>query len=83
MPLFLDEHDLHGPADLDELARAHQRDLFVQGRHGVTFQRYWVDEAAGKVFCLVEAPNAEAVARAHAEANGSPGDRIHAVTEGA
>ena len=30
---------------------------------GVRFIRYWYDERTGKVFCLSEAPNAEAVAR--------------------
>jgi hypothetical protein len=40
----------------------HQADLERQDAHGVNYVRYWVDEAAGKIFCLVEAPDAEAAA---------------------
>ena len=44
---------------------------------------YWVDEAAGKIFCLVEAPDAEAAATVHREAHGLVADEIYAVAEGA
>lgn len=37
---------------------------------------YWVDDSAGKVFCLVEAPDAESAARVHIDANGLVADRI-------
>lgn len=37
---------------------------------------------AGKVFCLVEAPNADAPARVHKEAHGLVADRIFDVQEG-
>ena len=51
-------------------------DLKAQEQHGVNYIRYWVDEAAGKVFCLVEAPDAEAAHSVHREAHGPrrPGD---------
>ena len=48
---------------------AHKRDLGVRGRHGVSYQRYWFDEASSVVFCLVEAPDAEAAATVHREAH--------------
>ena len=41
----------------------------------VVFQRWWADPATGKVFCLSEAPNKEAVLRVHAKA-GHPTEQI-------
>lgn len=82
MPLYLDEHEhipgLTGAA----VAQAHARDLEVQGRYDVTYLRYWYDEATGKVFCLVDAPTAEAAENVHREAHGLLADRITAVKEG-
>jgi hypothetical protein len=49
----------------------------------VNYRKYWVDGAVGKVFCLVEAPDAESAARVHREAHGLVADRIFAVQEGA
>ena len=45
-----------------------------QGEYGVEYKRYWVDEKAGKVFCLVQAPDAETAARVHKEAHGLVAD---------
>ena len=55
MPLHMDEHDLPGVKATDVVG-AHEADVKVQAQYGVTYRHYWVDEAAGKVFCLVEAP---------------------------
>jgi hypothetical protein len=66
----------------DAIAEAHQKDLAVQARFGVRFIRYWYDEKTGKVFCLSEAPNAEAIAHAHRVAHGLVFDEVVSVTEG-
>ena len=51
-------------------------------RHGyVKFLRYWVDEKAGMVFCLSDAPNREAPTKAHREAHGLLPDETHEVLE--
>jgi hypothetical protein len=50
--------------------------------YGVQYQRYWFDEDSGKVFCLVDAPDAEAAARVHQEAHGLVADEITMVQEG-
>ena len=34
---------------------ANEADLRIQGQYGVNYKQYWVDEAAGKIFCLVDA----------------------------
>jgi hypothetical protein len=48
----------------------------------VAYLRYWVDESQGKVFCLVDAPKAEAATTVHREAHGLVADEIYAVREG-
>jgi hypothetical protein len=48
----------------------------------VKYIRYWFDDKAGKVFCLVEAPNKEAAAAVHREAHGLLADEIIEVKEG-
>ncbi len=83
MPLYMDMHNLGDGVTLDAVAQAHQADLQTQGAHDVHYQRYWVDERAGKVFCLVEAPSAEAASTVHREAHGLVADDIFEVQEGA
>ena len=74
-------HD-RGRGHRGDVAAAHQADLATQGAYGVSYLRYWVDEAAGKIFCLVEAPDAEAANTVHREAHGLVADEIFAVVEG-
>ena len=81
MPLFLDVHNIEGGVSADDVAGAHQADLATQDAHGVSYQRYWVDEEAGKIFGLVEAPDAEAAHPVHREAHGHVADEIYEVSE--
>lgn len=81
MALFMDVHDIEGGVSAKEVARAHRRDLETQDRYGVRYLRYWVDESAGKVFCLVEADNAADASAVHREAHGIVADHIYAVSE--
>ncbi|RFA29429.1 gualylate cyclase [Alkalilimnicola ehrlichii] len=60
-------------------AQAHKRDLEVQDKYGVNYMHYWFSEKDGTVFCLSEAPNAEAAAAVHKEAHGMLPDEIHEV----
>jgi hypothetical protein len=82
MPLFMDVHTLPGPVTAADAAAAHRADLQTQGRYGVDYKHYWVDEADGRIFCLVEAPDAEAAASVHREAHGLVADAIYPVAEG-
>ena len=81
MALFMDTHTIEGGVSAADVAAAHQADLATQGPHGVNYLRYWVDEAAGKIFCLLEAPDAEAANTVHRNAHGLVADEIYAVTE--
>jgi hypothetical protein len=83
MPLFMDIHE-HLPegATAADVADAHAADLRVQVDYGVDYRKYWVDDTAGMVFCLVDAPDPESAARVHREAHGLVADRIFPVKEG-
>jgi hypothetical protein len=73
---------MEGGVSAKDVADAHMRDLEEQGKYGVNYKRYWVDEDAGKVFCLVEAPDAETAHRVHREAHGLVAQEIYEVQEG-
>jgi Protein of unknown function (DUF4242) len=83
MPLFMDMHSIDGGVKAADVAGAHEADLRTQGAHGVNYLQYWVDEEAGKIFCLVDAPDAEAANAVHREAHGLVADAIYPVVEGA
>ena len=81
MALFMDSHTIEGGVAASDVAAAHEADLAHQGAHDVSYLRYWVDEGAGKIFCLVEAPDAEAAHTVHREAHGLVADEIFSVSE--
>ena len=72
--LFMDVHNIAGGVTVDAVAGAHGRGPRAPDRDKVDYQRYWVDEEAGKIFCLVEAPDAETANTVHREAH-RPGRR--------
>jgi hypothetical protein len=82
MPLFMDIHQHIEGLTEEAVAHAHAADVNTQGKHGVKYLRYWFDDKAGKVFCLIEAPNKEAAIAVHREAHGLVADEIIEVREG-
>ena len=82
MPLFMDVHQIDGGVAMEDVAKAHLADLQTQAAYDVRYLRYWVDELGGRVFCLVEAPSAEAAASVHREAHALVADHIYQVQEG-
>jgi class 3 adenylate cyclase len=80
MPLFMDIHDLPG-VTLEDVAKAHHADEGVQGKYGVSYVKYWLNQNNGKVYCMCEAPNAEAANAVHKEAHGLAAEKIVEVTE--
>ncbi|MBW3618910.1 MAG: DUF4242 domain-containing protein [Actinobacteria bacterium] len=81
MALFMDVHTIAGGVSATDVAEAHSKDLEIEGRYGVSYLRYWVDESAGKIFCLVEADDADAANTVHREAHGLVADEIYPVAE--
>ena len=82
MPLFMDVHQIDGGVAMEDVAKAHLADLQTQAAYDVRYLRYWVDEPGGRVFCLVEAPSAEAAASVHRAAHALGADQIYQVQEG-
>lgn len=83
MPLFMDVHNAAPEgAGVKDVADAHAADVAVQAKHGVTYKKWWFDEKQRKIFCLVEAPSAEAARAVHQEAHGLLADEIYEVQEG-
>jgi hypothetical protein len=82
MPLFMDVHKMEGGVSASDVAKAHQADVETQDKYGVNYKSYWVDEGAGRIFCLVEAPDADTAHTVHREAHGLVADEIYEVSEG-
>jgi len=83
MSLYMDVHNsLPDGTTAADVAGAHAADLQVQERFGVRYLNYWVDETGGKVFCLIEAPDAGAAHAVHREAHGLVADEIYPVLQG-
>ena len=82
MPLFMDVHNLDGGVAAADVAKAHEADLKTQDQYGVNYLRYWVDEGDGKIFCLVDAPDADAANTVHREAHGLVANEIYPVRKG-
>jgi hypothetical protein len=82
MPKYMDVHRMEGGVSASDVAKAHQADVETQDQYGVSYERYWVDEKGGRIFCLVDAPDADTAARVHREAHGLVADEIYEVQEG-
>ena len=82
MPLYMDVHTIDEGVSAEDVAGAHQADLATQDEYGVDYKQYWVDEKAGKIFCLVDAPDSETAATVHREAHGLVADEIYEVSQG-
>ncbi len=80
---FLDVHSVGpGKVTVADAEGAHKKDLAVQGKHGVSFKKYWVDEEQGKIYCLAEAKDSASIYQTHAEAHGLVPQQIKQVFQG-
>jgi class 3 adenylate cyclase len=75
MPIYMDRHNTEG-LTREDIVASHVKDLAIQGRYGVRFITYWHDEVTSKAFCLVDAPNKEALQKVHDEAHGGIANEI-------
>jgi class 3 adenylate cyclase len=76
MPLYMDIHEVPGGVSAEDVAKAHAEDVKVEDKYGVHYHKYWVNEKAGKIFCLCHAPDAEAAIQVHRQAHGMVADKI-------
>jgi class 3 adenylate cyclase len=81
MSLYMDRHDLP-EATAEDVAQAHVRDLEIQEKYGVRYVTYWFDPQAGTVFCLADAPTADAAEAVHRESHGLVAHQIIEVDGG-
>lgn len=81
--LYIDVHDLKpGSVTYDDVMAAHKKDLATEGKYGVSFIKFWVDEKEGKIYCLSSAPDSNAIIETHREAHGLLPSKIYKVTDG-
>lgn len=78
MAEFMDVHHNMKGLTKEDLLAAHEADLAIQGEENVVFKNAWADPDSGVVYCLSEAPSADAVKRIH-DRTGHPADEIHPV----
>jgi hypothetical protein len=78
MARFMDVHTGMKGITEDQLREEHLKDKAIEGQEHVNFIQAWADPATGKVFCLSEGPDKEAVTRVHAQA-GHAADEIYEV----
>ena len=76
MPLYMDIHEVPGGVSAEDVAKAHAEDVKIEDKYGVHYHKYWVNEKAGKIFCLCHAPDAEAAVEVHRQAHGMVADKI-------
>ncbi len=72
----MDIHELAEGTTAEDIAKAHEKDVETQRKYGVEYRKYWVNESGRKVFCLADAPSAEAAACVHREAHGMVAEKI-------
>ena len=69
MPIYMDVHIVPG-VKAKNVAEAHQKDLIHQEEYGCKCMTYWIDEERETIFCLIEAPDKQAVEEMHNKAHG-------------
>ena len=70
MPIFMDRHDVSDRVTAEVVAQLHQADLKIQHEFNCRGLTYWFDEKRKTAFCLVEAPNKQAIQEMHNHAHG-------------
>ena len=81
MPLFLDLHDLPEGITAKHVAEMHQADLDLEHKYNCRGLTYWCDEKRKTAFCLIDAPNKQALIDLHENAHGAIPTRIIEVND--
>lgn len=70
MPIYMDRHDVSETVTAENIAQLHQQDIKIQDQFGCRGLTYWFDEKRKTAFCLIEAPDADAIRKMHDKAHG-------------
>ncbi|MEH6512235.1 MAG: nickel-binding protein [Maribacter arcticus] len=82
MPLYMDIHTVDSEEfSAEDVVKAHMEDLAVQDKFGVKQLKYWVNENAKTIFCLMEGPNKDACNQVHLESHGNTACNIIEVAD--
>lgn len=72
----MDRHDVPDTVTAETLAQIHQEDLKIEHKFSCKGFTYWYDDMQKTAFCLIEAPNKEAIEDMHRQAHGDVPNRI-------
>ena len=81
MPIFMDFHDLPDGVSAKHVAEMHQADLDIEHKYNCRGLTYWCDEKRQTAFCLIDAPNKQAVIDLHKNSHGAVPQRIIEVND--
>ena len=81
MPIYMDFHDLPEGVTAAHVAEMHQADLKIEHKYNCRGLTYWCDEKRQTAFCLIEAPNEQAIIDLHKKAHGAVPQRIIEVND--
>ena len=76
MPIFMDRHDVSEVVTAEIVAQIHQEDLKIQNQFACRGLTYWFDDQRKTAFCLIEAPDADAIRKMHKQAHGDVPHRV-------
>lgn len=71
MPIFMDRHEVSETVTAENVAQIHQEDVKIQHKYGCRGLTYWFDEDRKTAFCLIEAPDENAILEMHSQAHGN------------
>jgi len=81
MSLYMDRHDVSEEVTAEIIAQRHQEDLKIEHKFGCRGLTYWFDSKRKMAFCLLEAPNKDAIKEMHGHAHGEVPQSIIEVNE--
>ena len=76
MPIYMDRHDVSEEVTAEYVAQLHQADLKIQHQFNCRGLTYWFDGKRKTAFCLIDAPNKDAIKMMHDNAHGQMPHRI-------
>ncbi|MCF7568468.1 DUF4242 domain-containing protein [Sabulilitoribacter arenilitoris] len=65
----------------EDVVKAHMEDLAIQDQFGVKQLKYWVNEQAKTIFCLMEGPDKDACNQVHLQSHGNTACNIIEVAD--
>lgn len=76
MPIYMDRHDVSEFVTAEIVAQLHCEDLKIQDQFNCRGLSYWFDDHRKTAFCLVEAPDINAIRKMHQFAHGEVPNQI-------